>query len=140
MPGCVHPHEVVGKGVFSTLHVVPECLHIRAVEKLRDHRIIRPLAGGPGRNITLQAAGVGTEPHQRITKVRVWVGWRAGEASEYRTEIHGPVFERSRSHTATSTAVRDADESRILLWDAIEGLVLTASDTVAAHRCGRTVQ
>lgn len=129
----MHAHEVIGEGGCSTLHVVPEGLHIWAVEQLCDHGIIRPLARGPRRDITLQAARVISETEVGIGERSDWIGCRALVCREDGTKVDRPVLKRTGSHTTTSTSVRDADQRRVIGRDTVKGLVLAASDTVASH-------
>jgi hypothetical protein len=72
------------------LHVVPESLHVWAVEQLGYHLIIGPLAGRPSRDVTLQAAGVGSKTSVRISEVGDRVRRSAGQVTEDWTKIDRP--------------------------------------------------
>ena len=64
----MHTHEF-GESWVTTLHVVPEGLHVRAVEQLHNHLIVGPLPGSPGRDVTLQTARVVPKTQARASEI-----------------------------------------------------------------------
>jgi hypothetical protein len=136
----VHAHEVVGESILSTLHVVPEGLHIRAVEELDDHLVVGPLAGGPGRDVTLQTARVVSESRVGVSEIRDWVGRSAECVGEDGAKVDRPILQGTRRHTSSSSALGDVDQRCLIRRDTIRGLVAASCITVAAHRGRGAVQ
>lgn len=136
----VHAHEVVRKGVKSSLKIAPESLDIRAVQKLDHHFVVGPLAGCPGRDVTLQATGVVSETEIGVSEVGDGVGRCAGEIGEDRTDVDWPVLERSRGHAPSSSTMGDLDQGSIVGRDAVESLVGAAQSAVTAQGGSRTIE
>jgi len=136
MTSSVHTHKVVGKCVLPTLHVIPEGLHVRAVQKFDNHLIVGPLAGRPGRNVTLQAAGVvskttiGSIRSGEIDRVR----GRAECVGEDGTKVDRPILEWTRRHATSASALGNLDQRLQIGRDTVERLVAAACITITAHR------
>ena len=138
VPSCMHTHEVIGESILATLHIVPERLHILAVEQLYDHLIITPLTRSPFGNVAFQATGVVAESNLtsggRVGVVEDRVVGGACEIGEDWPQIHRPVFHGTRGDAAATTAMRNVDQRRSVSWDAISRLVCAAEDTVTPKR------
>lgn len=135
----MHTHEF-GESWVTTLHVVPEGLHVRAVEQLHNHLIVGPLPGSPGRDVTLQTARVVPKSHVGVCKVDDRVGRRAERVGEDRTKVDRPILEWARRYTTSTSSLGDLDQRSIIGGDTVEGLVAASSVTVTAHRGGRAIQ
>jgi len=131
----VHTHEVVGKRGFATLHVVPKGLHVRAVQQFDNHLIVGPLAGGPRRDVTLQAAGVVSDTGipRGGGVISDWVLRRAECVGEDGTKVDRPILEWTRRHATSASALGNLDERRLVGRDTVERLVAAACITVTAH-------
>ena len=138
VPSCMHTHEVIGESILATLHIVPERLHILAVEQLYDHLIITPLTRSPFGNVAFQATGVVAESNLtgggRVGVVEDRVVGGACEIGEDWPQIHRPVFHGTRGDAAATTAMRNVDQRRSVSRDAISRLVCAAEDTVTPKR------
>lgn len=133
-------HEVVGKGWVSTLHVVPEGLDVRAVEQINNLLIVGPLARGPGRNVTLQAARVVSKAHIRVSLVGDGVRRNTVGVAEDGPKVDGPVLERTRRHAASAISLGNLDLRCSIGGNTVKGLVGAAKGTVTTHGSSRTVQ
>lgn len=138
VPSSMHTHEVIGERILATLHVVPERLHILAVEQLYDHLIITPLTGSPFGNIAFQATGVVAESNLtgggRVSEVEDGVVGGACEIGEDWPQIYRPIFHGTRGDAAATAAMWNADQRRSVSRDAISCLVCAAEDTVTPKR------
>jgi hypothetical protein len=129
----MYTHEVVLKGRAATLHVVPESLHVGAIEQLGDHLIVGPLTGCPRGDVTLQAARVRSESEVGGGKVGDRVGRCAGQVSEHWPKVDRPVLEWTVRNATSASSLRDLDQRGLIRRDAIKCLVLTSGDTVTSH-------
>jgi hypothetical protein len=136
----VYTHEVILKGRIAALHVVPESLHVGAIEQLGDHIVVGPLTGCPRGDVTLQAARVRSESEVGSGKVGDRVGRCAGQVSEHRPEIDGPVLEWAGRYAASASSLGDLDQRGFVRGNAIKRLILASSNTVTAHRGSTAVQ
>jgi hypothetical protein len=138
VPSSVHAHEVIGERILATLHIVPERLHILAVEQLYDHLIVTPLTRSPFGNVTFQATRVVAESDLtgggRVAVVEDRVVGGTCEIGKDWPQIHRPVFHGARGDAATTTAMRNVDQRRSVSRDAISRLVCAAEDTVTPKR------
>ena len=140
----VHAHEVVGKSVLATLHVVPEYLHVLAVQQFGDRLVVGPLARCPGRDVALQAARVVAEADLAGCG---WVGIVedrvvrcAGQIGKYRPKIDGPILHRARGDATTAASVRNVDQWGSVCRDAVTRLVRASKNTVATQGGIRTIE
>jgi hypothetical protein len=109
----MYAHEVVDESRHTALHVRPEAVDALAFEQRNYLRVVGPLAGGPRRNVTLEAARVVAETQEWcllwVGEVAVRVWGRTGQSAEYWTQVHAEVFEGPIFETAAAFTVRDQD-------------------------------
>jgi len=126
----VHAHEVVDKGWHAALHVRPEAVDALAFEQRNDLRVVGPLAGRPGRDVTLEAARVVAETEERgllgVGEVAVRVWGSAGQSAEHGTQVHAEVLEGPVFETAAAVAVGNQD-ARIHIGRNTVALLLCAT-------------
>lgn len=75
-----------------------------------------------------------------VREVAVWVRRRAGQVGEHGSEVHAEILEGTAGYAATAGTVGDLYRGRVLGWDAVEGLVGAAGETVTAHAGLATIE
>lgn len=142
--GGVHAHEVVLESRNATLHVCPEAFDALAFEQVDDLLIVGPLAGSPGRDVTLEAARIVAETEERqlcgIREVAVGVGWCAGEAAEDWAHIHAEVLEWPVFKTATTLTMGNEYVRLIICGNSIALLFSATQLAVTAHAGVTTIK
>lgn len=138
MPCGVYTHEVVGESNLTALYIVPERLHVLAVQQLGDHLVVGPLARGPGRDITLQAARVVAEADLtscgRIGVVEDRIVRSASEIGEDWAKVDRPPFHGTRCDASTPGSMGNVDQWSDIGRDAVARLVCAAKFAIAAER------
>lgn len=125
--GGVYAHEVVDERWHAALHVGPEAVDALALEQRHDLRVVGPLAGGPRRDVTLEATRVVAETQEWcllwVGEVAVRIWRRASEATEHGTQVHAEVFEGPVFETAAAFAVWNQDAGIDVGWNAVAFLL-----------------
>jgi hypothetical protein len=140
----VHAHEAISERRYAALHLRPEAVDRLAFKQAHDLLVVAPLAGGPGRDVALQAARVVSQTEERGLR---WVGgvadgvWRfAGQAGEHRSEVYAEVFEGPVFDAAAAFTVGDLDLRCYVVGDAVGLLLGAAQLSVATHACVTAVE